>query len=520
MEAEAERLVGHGKRGERRDGKVELFVDEIIEGYVGSFGFSQLLHVILVSLAWMFDSQNALVTIFSDTQPSWRCLDSSCSSDNPFCELKPESWEWVEGKESSIVAEWNLICDHKFRAGIPASLFFLGSLFGSAVHGNLADLYLGRKKTVLLSCLLTSFTAFLTSLAPNLWVYALLRFLNGFARSGIGICCLVLTTEAVGRKRRGQVGQCGFFFFTVGFLSLPLMAYPTRHSWRTLYKLISLLPLVYSLLVLPFISESPRWLALKGRPEEAMKVLNKYAKLNGRTLPVNLAVSSPSEHEQSEDLVESLWSKSWATKRLIKVMAAGFGIGFVYYGTQLNVENLHFNLYASVVLNALMEVPAVVIGTVLLSFTNRRLLFSMSAFIAGISSVLCVVFDSGKKSKSMGNWAQLTWEGVGFMAASTAFDVLYIYSVELFPTNLRNIAVSMLRQALMLGATIAPQLVILGRLRPALSFQVFGILAVFSGLVTFGLPETRNAPLYDTLEQQEKDEKLHSVSDQEIQLGK
>ncbi|KAG9442415.1 hypothetical protein H6P81_018269 [Aristolochia fimbriata] len=520
MEAEAERLVGDGKGlGEREgDSKVVLSVDEIIEEYVGSFGFSQLLHAFLVSLAWMFDSQNTLVTIFSDAQPSWRCLDSSCSIGKSFCELSPDSWEWVGGKETSTVAEWNLICDHKFRAGIPASLFFLGSLFGSAVHGRLADLYLGRKKTVLFSCLLTSITAYLTSLAPNIWIYALLRFSNGFARSGIGICCLVLTTEAVGRKKRGQVGQYGFFFFSVGFLSLPLMAYPTRHSWRTLYKLISLLPLVYSLLIIPFISESPRWLALKGRSGEAMEVLNKYAKQNGKTLPVNLAVSTPSESKQNTDLNESLWSKGWATKRVINVMAAGFGIGFVYYGIQLNVENLNFDLYYSVALNALMEIPAVFIGSVLLSFTNRRPLFSVSAYIAGISCVLCVIFASGKKSKSKGNWAQLSWEAVGFMAASMAFDVMYIYCVELFPTNLRNIAVSMLRQALMLGAAIAPLLVVLGRLSPAISFLVFGVLAIFSGLLTFWLPETRNTPLYDTLEQQEKEEKLNSISDPEIEL--
>jgi len=77
---------------------------------------------------------------------------------------------------------------------------------------------------VQLSCILTSITAFATSLSPNIWTYAFFRFTNGFARSGIGICCLVLTTESVGRKWRGQVGQYGFFFFTIGFLTLPLVA--------------------------------------------------------------------------------------------------------------------------------------------------------------------------------------------------------------------------------------------------------------------------------------------------------
>ncbi|KAJ4799702.1 Organic cation/carnitine transporter 1 [Rhynchospora pubera] len=496
--------------------KKELTVDDIIEQHVGPLGFAQLLHVFLVSLAWIFDSQNTLITIFTDAQPAWRCKGSTCDP-SAMCTLDPRMWEWVGGDKSSTIAEWGLICDKKFQAGIPASLFFLGSLIGSAVHGRLADAYLGRKKTVLLSCLLTSITAFLTSLAPNIWVYALLRFSNGFARSGIGICCLVLSTEVVGRSWRGQVGQYGFFFFTVGFLSLPLVAYPVRESWRSLYKVMSIFPLIYSLLILPYVSESPRWLAIKGRTDEAMRVLIKFARRNGKVIPSNVSISNPTITEGGlPQKTESLWSTGWASKRIATVMLAGFGVGFVYYGVQLNVENLNFNVYFTVAINALMEIPAVFIGSVFLGFTDRRVLFSTSAFLAGISCLLCTIFSG--KGKGKGSWAQLGIEAVGFMAASLSFDVIYIYCVELFPTNVRNFSVSMLRQSLMLGAAIAPVMVVLGRLQPAISFFVFGALSIFSGVVTFWLPETRNSPLYETLEQQETEEKftLGSPGDMEM----
>ncbi|XP_009409152.2 organic cation/carnitine transporter 1 [Musa acuminata AAA Group] len=505
--------------------RLELTVEEAIEEHVGSLGFAQLVHVFLVSLAWMFDAQNTLITIFSDAQPAWRCTppssSSSCSSSSSsdgMCGLDRCAWEWVGGNKTSIIAEWGLVCDRRFRAGIPASFFFLGSLFGSAVHGRLADSYLGRKKTVFLSCLLTSITAFLTSLAPNIWVYALLRFSNGFARSGIGICCLVLATETVGRKWRGQVGQYGFFFFTIGFLSLPLIAYPARTSWRTIYKVISLLPLVYSILIIPFVSESPRWLAVKGRTGEALDVLTKFAKLNGNKLPGNLAISNPIDtNAGSATKPESLWSSRWATRRIATIMVTGFAVGFVYYGFQLNVENLNFNLYFTVGVNALMEIPAVFIGSVFLSFANRRTLFSSSAFVAGVSCILCILFTK-KPTTRGGNFAQLSAESVGFMAASTVFDVLYVYCVELFPTNVRNLAVSKLRQSLMLGAAIAPHLVSLGRLSPWISFLIFGGLSIFGGLMTIWLPETRNAPVCETLEQQEKQEKLSSAPITEMEL--
>ncbi|KAG8378641.1 hypothetical protein BUALT_Bualt07G0006500 [Buddleja alternifolia] len=513
---------------------LQLTVDEVLEEYVGSFGFSQLLQVFFVSLARIFDSQSTLVTIFTDAQPeSWRCIGPECGATatvgggGSVCGLKAGSWEWSGGNRSSTVAEWGLICDQRFLAALPTSLYFLGSLIGSAIFGRLADGFLGRKRSVLLSCLLTSFTIFLTSLSPNIWSYALLRFATGFSRAGIGICCLVLSTEAVGRKWRGQVGQYGFFFFATGFLSIPLIAYPTRTCWRNLYKIISLLPLVYSIFVLiPFVQESPRWLLVRGRSDEALDVLKRYAKINGRELPPNLSLLQPfssekvskNKGENTPSPIEKLWNTKWAVKRITMVMLTGFGVGFVYYGIQLNVENLNFNLYFTVAINAMMEIPAVFIGSVLLSFTNRRLLFSCSSFVTGISCILCIFFSSSTKRGSL---AQLMIEAFGFMAGSTAFDVLYIYCVELFPTNVRNFAVSMLRMALMLGASISPLMVVYGRLSPSLSFFVFGVLSIVSGLLSLWLPETRNSPLYETLEQQEEEEGLGCVSeDMEMEIVK
>jgi hypothetical protein len=41
-------------------------------------------------------------------------------------------WEWVDGRGSSVVSEWGLICHDKFKAGIPASLFFFACVIGIA----------------------------------------------------------------------------------------------------------------------------------------------------------------------------------------------------------------------------------------------------------------------------------------------------------------------------------------------------------------------------------------------------
>ncbi|CAA7043107.1 unnamed protein product [Microthlaspi erraticum] len=490
-----------------------LTVDEVIEQHIGSLGFAQVMHALIVSIAWTFDAQTTLVSIFSDALPAARLVATGAILEgSSLCGLSTGEWEWIGGKSDTVVSEWNLICQHKFLVALPSTLFFIGSLFGSGVYGYLADSWFGRKKTLFLSCVLTFVTALAISFSPNVWVYAFLRFANGFFRSGIGSCCIVLATEIVGKKWRGQVGQYGFFFFTLGFLSLPLMAFLERKSWRNLYRIISLLPLGYAVFLLPFAYESPRWLLVKGRNKEAMVVLKQLARRNGRQLPADLSLVDPipTRNDQTSSSSESFWNTKWAVKRIAMVMMAGFGSGFVYYGIQLNAENLNFNLYLTVAVNALMEFPAVFIGSFLLGVMNRRPLFSNSSYLAGICCLLCALLSLQRVTRavSVAKWLQLAVEAVGFMASSTAYDVLYVYCVELFPTNVRNFAVSLLRQAFMLGASAAPLLVALGRDSAMMSFLVFGVASVLSGVVSLWLRETRNAPLYETLTQQGKEEEM------------
>ncbi|KAG2321820.1 hypothetical protein Bca52824_015033 [Brassica carinata] len=505
---------GEATTSQQSNNGYALTVDEVIEQHIGALGFAQIMHALLVSIAWTFDAQTTLVSIFSDAQPAARLLATGAIVEGSLmCGMSTGEWEWVGGKSDTIVSEWDLICQHKFLVALPSTLFFIGSLFGSGVYGYLADSWLGRKKTLFLSCILTFVTALAISFAPNIWVYAFLRFANGFFRSGIGSCCIVLATEVVGKKWRGQVGQYGFFFFTLGFLSLPLMGYLERKSWRNLYRIISVLPLGYALFLLPFAYESPRWLLVKGHNKEAMVVLKKLARLNGKQLPAELSLVDPIQgRDDQTSSSENFWKTKWAVKRIVMVMMAGFGSGFVYYGIQLNAENLNFNLYLTVAVNAMMEFPAVFIGSFLLGVMNRRPLFSNSSYLAAISCLLCAVLSLHRVTRAMpvAKWLQLAVEAIGFMASSTAYDVLYVYAVELFPTNVRNFAVSLLRQAFMLGASAAPLLVALGRESAMMSFIVFGIASVLSGVVSLWLRETRNAPLYETLRQQEKAEEMEN----------
>lgn len=379
--------------------KKELYsLDDSIEHCIGTFGWAQLLQAILISLAWVFDAQQTFITVFTDSEPTWHCTQlttESCNSLSNVCNLADDSWAWDDHNNSSIISEWGLECSSSILTGLPASSFFVGCLVGGLVLATLADTCLGRKNMLFISCLTMSISSLLTAFSPNMYVYSVLRFVSGFGRATIGTCALVLSTEIVGKRWRGQVGVLGFFCFTLGFLSLPAIAYVSRGStWRNIYLFTSIPAIVYCILVHFFVRESPRWLFIKGRKEEAIATLRNMAPTSPNSETLYFSDIDYEQETSDVDLysaIKILLQKKWAFRRLSAVMVVGFGIGMVYYGMPLGVGNLAFNIYLSVTFNALSELPSSLITFLLIGRLNRRSSLLFFTIFSGVCSVMCVV---------------------------------------------------------------------------------------------------------------------------------
>ncbi|KAF2302887.1 hypothetical protein GH714_010251 [Hevea brasiliensis] len=354
-------------------------LNEAIEECIADFGFAQFVQAVLVSFAWVFDAQQTFISVFTEVEPSWHCTDQlrngSCDSVfSNICQLPRDSWAWDRPIHSSIVSEWELQCWSSLIKGLPASSFFMGCLAGGLVLATLADSSLGRKNLLFLSCLLMSFSALITVFASNIWIYSALKFLNGFGRATIGTCALVLSSELVGKRWRGQVGVLGFLCFTLGFLSLPAIAYINRDSsWRTLYLWTSIPTFFYCILVHFLVRESPRWLLVRGRKDEAVSVITSIAATKNNLITKNLSGLEIEQEPLYDDIysaIKILLKKK--LRRLSAVMVIGFGSGFVYYGMPLGLSNLDFNLYLSVTFNALSELPASLVTFFFIDKFNRK----------------------------------------------------------------------------------------------------------------------------------------------------
>ncbi|KAK8445771.1 hypothetical protein SEVIR_9G382500v4 [Setaria viridis] len=408
----------------------------------------QLLKAVFVVFAWAFDAQQVFISVFTDAEPLWHCVgsagNSSCTTAavaTP-CALPRGMWAWDRPAKTSVVPEWALQCAGPALVSLPASSFFAGCLAGGFLLTTLADSLLGRKKMLLVSLASMSIAGVPTAFAPNVWAYAALRFVSGFA------------------------SVAAYFCYTVGFLSLPALAFALREaSWRSISG----------------VAARPRWLLVRSRTQEAVETLQRIASLNGGSSAATASFSMlhhacATDEEAAASgggvfsTLRMVAERSWAIRRLAAIMVAGFGVGMVYFGLPLGVGSLGSNLYLSTTYNALAEVPSAALSWLLVARARRRVSLVALAAAAGAFSLACV-------------------------------------AVPPVPDHVRAQLGGGAGAAVVLGGVSAPVLVALGRERGMIwSFGVFGLAIGCAGLFAACLPETRGKSMSDTMEEEERNE--------------
>jgi OCT family organic cation transporter-like MFS transporter 4/5 len=79
---------------------------------------------------------------------------------------------------------------------------------------------------------------------------------------------------------------------------------------------------------------------------------------------------------------------SGTRKRMLIMVVIWFNCSIVYYGINLNVVNIGFDLYLSVFTNGLVEIPAYAITALLLQRLGRRNLLVASMLLPGVCCIM------------------------------------------------------------------------------------------------------------------------------------
>jgi MFS family permease len=186
--------------------------------------------------------------------------------------------------------------------GLAASLYVAGACTGALFFGWLTD-RLGRKKLFLVSLAVYLAATALTALAFDSWWFFACRFLTGFGIGGEYAAINSAIDELIPSRVRGRVDIIINGSFWIGAMAGALLSilfldesiFAADVGWRLAFGMGAVLALAI-LLVRRHVPESPRWLMIHGREEEAEAIVaaaeRQVREETGRELP-------PVEDEQA-----------------------------------------------------------------------------------------------------------------------------------------------------------------------------------------------------------------------------
>jgi MFS transporter, putative metabolite:H+ symporter len=378
--------------------------------------------------------------------------------------------------------EWQLTPS---QIGMILSFGYLGQMVGAVFFGWLAE-RIGRLQVLLLTIIVFVGMDVACLFAWSAWSMSIFRFIQGIGTGGEIPVASAYINEFIGAKRRGRFFLLYEVIFPIGLMCAGLAGYflVPVYGWRAMF-LVGLVPAVLTIPLRFLLTESPRWLAAKGRLEEADKIvsdLEHAAVKEGKTLAAPETVEIPKVAARKTDwreLFQGIYRPRTLTIWVIWFCTYLVINGLITWLPTLYRDFFKLPLQTSLAYGFITSACGVVasIGCALLIDRVGRKRWYVAAFLLGCIPLAVLVVLGADTATHV-----LILVAIAYAILQTIAFSLFLYSAELYPTRLRALGTGCGSAWLRLGSSAGP--LIVGWI--VAGYGVRYVFAVFAGVLVLG----------------------------------
>lgn len=427
-------------------------------------------------------------------------------------------YDWVViGGAKPFYEQFFQIANEPILQGWAMSSALIGCLIGALASGKLSDRY-GRKPILIVAAALFVCTSIGTGLSPDFTWFNIFRLIGGFAIGAASSLSPMYIAEIAPAKLRGRFVAINQLTVVLGILAAQLvnwliaepvaanataemirMSWNGQTGWRLMFIIMTIpAALFFSLgFILP---ESPRWLAVNGKRESALKILTKLVGLDNAKIELQAIESNM--HSDEKASFKQLLHPSLRKVLIIGVVLAVFqqwcGINVIFNYAQEIFMSAGFGV-SDVLLNIVITGITNVIFTVLAMYFvdkwGRKALLLLGAF--GLTLIYALMGSVYYFHISGGFLLIIVVLAIACYAMTLA-PVMWIVISEIYPNKIRGIAMSVATFALWTACFILTYTFpLLNKgLGAAGTFWLYGLICLLGGIfVMRNVPETKGKTL-------------------------
>lgn len=419
-----------------------------------------------------------------------RCQVELVNRQQPY---KCESWTFSNELGVTLTDTFGLVCDREWLRSAFQSTVSVGVVVASVAWGSFSDRH-GRNYTIRVCFLFSLIMGLISCFANNFLLYTAVRALCSFGDLGLVVSLSTVIVELLGNKYRGAVCIIVYTGWAIGVMVMPWLT----EYYRNYQHLMLFTVLFHSFtgLWLMTIRESPRWLLINGKIDEAESELKRVVKLQCDFLswvPFRRLNSSEETATRLQEVstkfilfkpkyimiaernrLQRIKEESGAS--ILKICCLSFmggldKIGQLFKSFELvkttvtliwatfNCELLYMlfiminsdigDLKLNYLIGGLMEAVATIVSISMISTLRRKL--SLTLTLTTIS-VLCLILAFTHQLPMVSLWILNSTK----LAISTLSSLVYVTTTEIFPTNVRQTGFGLSGTVGSLGAVVAP----------------------------------------------------------------